>query len=95
MLTTSNSSDSCCSGNHEDSQGLKQLTSCVKVLPCCGCVWAESQKKGKDIKKEEKKKMHRMWACVEATDCLKMKGLFKGRKHIEEVTLNNICNFHR
>lgn len=68
---------------------------CVKVLPCCGCVWAESQKKGRDIKKEEKKKMHRMWACVEATDCLKMKGLFKGRKYIEEVSLNNICNFHR
>lgn len=63
MRTTSNSSDSCCSGNHEDSQGLKQLTSCVKVLPCCGCVWAESQKKRQRHQEGEEEDAQNVGVC--------------------------------
>lgn len=58
------------------------------MLKCCPVVVASGQspKKRQDMK-NKKKKIDRMWACVEATDYviwgLKMKGLFKGRKHIE------------
>lgn len=72
------------------------------MLKCCPVVVASglSPKKRQDMKKKKKKKIDRMWACVEATDCviwgLKMKGLFKGRKHIEAAFkggTNNICSF--